>query len=144
MSKQYLDREQMLHLKELGVEKSNSDVFWIKYVGDEYVKLKNICKCGEFLVKTKDEKSITQKVEGCEVIPAFTLQDILDILPKEIHGPFHDAKLCIYDGVIFYRYADDDHSETIAASKIESGCLIDAAYRILCDLIENGYIETRI
>lgn len=133
MSKQVLDIDQAKHLHELGLDTSNASMLYI-------VNNNGTQMC----IPTEIARYIKDLEKGYIICDAFTLQDVLDMLPKEIHEPSHDAKLCIYDEVIFYRYADDDHSETIAASKIEDGCLIDAAYRILCDLIENGYIETRI
>lgn len=148
MGNQVLSIEQMQHLQELGVEKSNSDVFWVKYVGDEHVKLKNICKCGEFLVKTKGKTSITQKVEGCEVIPTFTLQDILEMLPSCIKEDFGD---CYY--LMIEQLSNDEEKDwniryclyDYSLSKIQFASLnlLDAAYEMLCWCIENGYIKTK-
>lgn len=137
--KNELSMEQMLHLKDLGFNIDDASMAWTRMVTD--MGGNHIDRPWRLL---RNEPIAISNMEDYESIPTFTLADILNVLPKEIHESFHDAKLCVYDGVIFYRYADDDHSETIAASKIEDGCLIDAAYRILCDLIENGYIETRI
>lgn len=139
MSKQCLYIEQAKHLQELGVEKSNSDVFWFKYVGDEYVKLKNICKCGEFLVKTKDKTSITQKVEGCEVIPTFTLQDILDLLPATVDD---DYRLYIDKGLALWTVGYVDAVSEEIYEDFRERDLIDAAYEMLCFCIENGYVKT--
>lgn len=148
MSKQVLDIEQMKHLKELGVVKNASNVFWVKYVGDEHVKLKNICKCGEFLVKTRDKTSVTQKIESCEIVPAFTLQDILDILPSTIDTETTDEinEYWLEFGVsernksywfVQYRSVDDK----IYVIR-DIGTPIDSAYEMLCWCIENGYVKT--
>ena len=148
MSKQCLDIEQMQHLKELGVEKITSDIFWVKYVGDEYVKLKNICKCGEFLVKTRDKTSVSQKVDNCEVIPTFTLQGILDLLPSTISIETTDEinEYWLELGVSernksywFVQYRSIEDSIYVIRGN-ES--LIDTAYEMLCWCIENGYIKT--
>lgn len=140
MDKQVLDIEQSKHLKELGVEKINSDKFWVKYTGNKYAELKNICKYGEFIVKTRCETPISQKVDDCEVIPTFTIQDILDLLPREIEKD--DKNYCLNIFRNYKTYFVSYHWGNNILISFEDELFINAAYKLLCWCIENGYITT--
>lgn len=133
MLKQCLDIEQAKHLHELGLDTSNAYMCWIV---DESMKYKPFISLSSDAIEHVD--AITS------AIPTFTSQDILDILPKEMTPMPTDRikfKLCIYDGAIFYCFKDriDD---ILVQFRIDENGLIDAAYEMLCWLIENGYIET--
>ena len=131
MSKQCLDVQQMQHLQELGLDTSNASLCWIKTpngrdltFNDEWVNL---------------EESILDPV------PAYTLQDVLDALPENIYSEYIGwAKLELQaysedKWVAGYRYIDTCNRYIIYRDEKE---LIDAAYKMLCWAIENGYIET--
>ena len=83
---------------------------------------------------------------SCKSIPAYSLQDVLDALPKEINYKDKSCWLCIEltDEFVGYYYEDIYfahkyvHREFI---KIDES-LIDVSYRLLCWCIENGYVET--
>ena len=133
MSKQCLDVQQMQHLQELGLDTSNASMCWIKTpngrdltFNDEWMNL---------------EESILDPVL------AYTLQDVLDALPKYYHiANIGWAKLSIRvhttkEWEIGYVYTDE-------LSKYAYGCrilgkeLIDAAYELLCWCVEWGFVET--
>lgn len=73
-----------------------------------------------------------------ETLPTYTLQDILNKLPESIQ---------IYDLYIFkkvelwwLKYVDVTNNGTVHLEKMPR--LIDAAYYMLCWVIENGHLET--
>ena len=71
MSKQCLDIEQMRHLHELGINSSKASMCWAKFDGEQ----------GYNILLPKDEE-LFEALVVINYIPTFTLQDILDILPK--------------------------------------------------------------
>ena len=132
-SKQVLDVQQMQHLQELGLDTSNASMCWIKTpngrdltFNDEWMNL---------------EESILDPVL------AYTLQDVLDALPKYYHiANIGWTKLSIRvnttkEWEIGYVYTDE-------LGKYAYGCrilgkeLIDAAYELLVWCIENKFVET--
>lgn len=138
MSKQVLDISQMQHLKELGVDVSKASMKWVnKYqnaFGDDWEKV---------------PVSVNLDTEYYQSFGyAFTLQDILDLLPLCIE---HDAikyelriKRFVYpNGMYMYAvlYEKQDYVEWFVMNSHKN--LIDAAYEILCWVIENGYLETK-
>ena len=68
-------------------------------------------------------------------VPAFTLQDIIDFFPVNIDGYVLSIGK---KGVAYNRYEDLE-------TKVGKGDreLIDAAYKMLCWIIEKGYIEKK-
>ena len=78
MSKQVLDRLQMRHLKELGISANNASAYWHRVVRMNT----NEVVTNWFVSFSEPSPCLaTMKVES---IKTYTLQDILDILPKEI------------------------------------------------------------
>ena len=132
MSKQCLDVQQMQHLQELGLDTSNASMCWIKdtegnrhlSVHDEY------CYEASFM----------------NPIPAYTLQDVLDALPKEI---MYENKRCwasidLEDGFIGYYYENYSlyYKWAYFEAVMKDERIIDAAYELLVWCIENCYVET--
>lgn len=124
MTKQVLSIEQMQHLQELGLElKKDTILVWTRFMlGKTQISDWEIAY---------NHSAIT---ENSQIIPAYTLQDVLDALP--IH------KLCVKRIVlegnrVMYAvsYENKDYADWHES-------LIDAAYSLLCWAIENGYVET--
>lgn len=134
MENQVLSIERMQHLKELGVDTSKASMCWIidcNYAN--HLKIHDL-----FAYNTTDEK----------VIPTFTLQDILDLLPKSIvTNDFHRDMVRLVidwgDKAIGYTYSYETMGELSYYEVFDFayGDLIDAAYFLLCWCIENGHIE---
>jgi hypothetical protein len=135
-SKQVLDVQQMQHLQELGLELKETMLYWVVYeAGHE-----------NNFVTTK-ENAMEVIDESCGMLPAYTLQDVLDALPKFYHiANIGWTKLSIRvhttkEWEIGYVYTDE-------LSKYAYGCrilgkeLIDAAYELLVWCIENKVVET--
>lgn len=124
MSKQLLDRKQMQHLHKLGLDTSNASCYVWESEGKEYL----------YWGKCTDKNGV----------PVFTLQDILDILPKCIEDKYG------YEYGIEILYISDckkwefGYSEAIDDDIIiRQDNIIDAAYEALCLCIEKGYINTK-
>jgi hypothetical protein len=86
MKNQTLSIERMLHLKKLGVDTSKASMCWLKAKKGFYMPTHPSC-----LFLSSDEWSIAiasilteDKRRGVEMMPAFTLQDIIEVLPKEM------------------------------------------------------------
>ena len=130
MSKQCLDAHQMQHLQELGLELKETMLYWVVYeAGHE-----------NNFVTTK-ENAMEVIDESCGMLPAYTLQDVLDALPKMIYPfPVHKIgfELWIGSGKIFY--ANMFNLEDVLKVRYDKE-LIDAAYSLLCWCIENGYLD---
>lgn len=133
-SKQVLDVQQMQHLQELGLELKETMLYWVVYeAGHE-----------NNFVTTK-ENAMEVIDESCGMLPAYTLQDVLDALPKDISkdGCTWYASLYIdfENNRIAYGNTDRYGFEIYHEIMIEKD-LIDAAYSMLCWAIENKFVET--
>ena len=122
----------MQHLQELRLDTSNASA--------EYYRMSE--KMDWFLVfgcRSKEELLDTE-----ENIPAYTLQDVLDALPKDISkdGCTWYASLYIdfENNRIAYGNTDRYGFEIYHEIMIEKD-LIDAAYSMLCWCIENGFVK---
>ena len=134
-SKQVLDVQQMQHLQEMGLDTNNASASWYKPDMDtEYMLMFGHMKKEEL-------------VGNEESIPAYTLQDVLDVLPIEIKYKDKRFWLCIElaDEMIGYYYENDRfenrwwvYYEVVMIDE----SLIDAVYKLLCWAIEQGYVET--
>lgn len=141
MSKQVLSIEQMKHLQELGLDTSNASASWVKVTkigGKEVETCWSLAFC---IVPNKLDNMET------ETVPTFTLQDILDLLPKEMRDKDDDKFLLKVEYAILrkewyigYYYYDVVLNDNCLFSRENP---IDAAYEMLCWCIENGYIETK-
>ncbi len=126
-SKQVLDVQQMQHLQELGLELKETMLYWTNNH------------------KEKQDWYMTRNPVGRlfadECLPAYTLQDVLDALPKSLEIGKSKYEISIY--MIEGKWAVDYYSETdadIQSEECES--LIDAVYSRLCWAIENKFVET--
>ena len=135
MSKQCLYVQQMQHLQELGIElKKDTILVWARFmIGKTQISDWEIAY---------NHSAIT---DNSQTIPAYTLQDVLDALPKDISkdGCTWYASLYIdfENNRIAYGNTDRYWFEVYHEIMIEKN-LIDAAYSMLCWAIEQGYVET--
>ena len=135
MSKQCLGVQQMQHLQKLGLKLKPSLV--------HYYKIINIDSGKWYLSVTTGD--ISEDSPTYQYIPAYTLQDVLDALPKDISkdGCTWYASLYIdfENNRIAYGNTDRYGFEIYHEIMIEKD-LIDAAYSMLCWAIENKFVET--
>lgn len=135
MSKQVLSVEQMKYLQELGLDTSKAMMCYRRRTRD----FRGEEKVGRWSLAI-NQPIIVSNFETYEIIPAFTLQDILDLLPEEILKGERIYRLVIerVERRFFISYYWCDN----LLVSIDDELLIDAAYNILCRCIEDGYIET--
>lgn len=124
----------MQHLRELGLNTTNASACWYKPDCDtEYFEMFGIFK----------KKELTSR-EEC--IPAYTLQDVLDVLPKEIkidgrrYWPIIDM---VEEWMGFYHEYFGEPSHIATFFFRDGAGLIDAAYEMLCWCIEHGFVPKR-
>ena len=132
MTKQVLDVHQMQHLQELGLELKETMLYWV-----------NIHKEKRDWFMSNNSVS---KIYADECLPAYTLQDVLDALPKEI---MYENKRCwasidLEDGFIGYYYENYSlyYKWAYFEAVMKDESIIDAAYELLVWCIENCYVET--
>ena len=131
-SKQVLDVQQMQHLQELGLE-LDYDILY------SYVKFEDT----DWLLKPFSDLNIIGI--SFKYIPAYTLQDVLDALPKYYHiAHIGWTKLSIRahntkEWEVGYVY---ELSKYAYGGRILGKELIDAVYELFCWCVEWGFVET--
>ena len=135
-SKQVLDVQQMQHLQELGLKIKDSMLYWIVFkVGNE----KNFVTTRECAMEVIDE--------SCGMLPAYTLQDVLDALPRFVideEGNKYYLQIEMMntdfdDWRVSYKSVGQDESPL---GYFQAFHLIDAAVRMLAYCFEQGYVKT--
>ena len=135
-SKQVLDVHQMQHLQELGLELKETMLYWVVYeAGHE-----------NNFVTTK-ENAMEVIDESCGMLPAYTLQDVLDALPRFVideEGNKYYLQIEMMntefdDWRVSYKSVGQDESPL---GYFQAFQLIDAAVRMLVLCYEEGYVET--
>ena len=124
-----LSIKQMHQLKELGVDTSKASMCYIsKYTscdfddGDEIVVV-----CNDFNKRLYNEFG-----------PAFTLQDIIELLPYT----FNNNYLRIYRSISIYYFIYENMN--LEDDVLEKGRNpLEAAYNMLIWVIENGYLKMK-
>lgn len=126
--KQTLTIEQMQHLKELGLDTSNASMCLIRDTdGNRYLSVHDeYCYGAAYM----------------DPIPAYTLADIIEMLPEKIMVGKSKYEISIYtiDGkwAVDYCSEKDADIQSLVCEK-----LIDAAYSRLCWCLKNKYIDTK-
>ena len=131
MSKQVLDVQQMLHLREMGLELKETTLIYAGGGG----------KYGLFLTRQID------KILWESTYPAYTLQDVLDALPRFViddEGNKYYLQIEMMntefdDWRVSYKSVGQDESPL---GYFQAFQLIDAAVRMLVLCYEEGYVET--
>ena len=146
-SKQILDVQQMQHLQEMGLKLKETMLYWARCADNNPRAATHYGKW----VLIKGNNAQTVGLMHWEFIPAYTLQDVLDALPLQVEIPLHPErgkyelriKRMVFDeGRVMYSvvYEKEDYIDWIVIYSDE--VLIDAAYGMLCCLIENEFVET--
>lgn len=138
---QVLQIEQMQHLKELGVDTKNASMCYRRMTRNYRGEIIE----GRYVLSF-NQPIISSNFETYEVIPTFTLQDILDLLPVIIENDYNKLELRIKRFVyendkIMYAvlYEKQDYIDWLIMHSNEN--LIDSAYDMLCWCAENGYLK---
>lgn len=140
--KQVLDITQMQHLQELGLDTSNASMLHCEVYDAKPILVESKHR----FEKVEDAiilDGIRDSVIYCKkVTPAYTLQDVLDTLPKYIHPmPIEEITFGLWIGSRKMFYANMANLDDVLKLSREAE-LIDAAYSMLCWCIENGYVES--
>lgn len=137
-TKQCLSIEQMQHLKELGVDTSKASVYWHR------ILRLNTGKVVTDWFKSFNKSELCLASMKVETVPTFILDDILDFLPKKLQHRYEDYELTAFYCHMAYEWKVQYLNNDISFMDYKSGeNLIDAAYEMLCWVIENGYLETK-
>ena len=148
MSKQCLDVQQMQHLQELGLNIDNASLCYYKQEGWEanyFIALACDIKEKGGLTYYYDSFGNKEYILN-EIIPAYTLQDVLDALPNRIYdkGAFYlgcyDIMIDEHD-ICYAKWCGSEIESTYVEIEIKDN-IIDAAYELLVWCIENKFVET--
>ena len=118
--------EQMNQLKELGIDvKPKEECLIYSSVGSDDYKLiygQSVCE---------------------DDMKAFNLQEVIELLPKRLMSDFGDADLIIQPNrdATVYVISYEPKNDIIAWFYDEN--ILDAAYKMLIWVIENGYLKTK-
>ena len=121
-----LSIEKITKLKELGVD----------------VKPKGMCLM--YTSDSSDNYYLKYGESTCEDdVKAFSLQDLIELLPKRLMSDFGDADLIIQPNrdATVYVISYEPKNDIIAWFYDEN--ILDAAYKMLIWVIENGYLKTK-
>lgn len=128
--KQTLTVEQMQHLKELGLDTSNASMCLIRDTdGNRYLSVHDeYCYGAAYM----------------DPIPAYTLADIIEMLPKNINWGVYALKIDMSGMSVSYVCTSDVRCDSkLWFISFRGKPLIDALYETLCWCLESKYIETK-
>ena len=130
IKEQVLTIEQAKHLQELGLDMSDATHTWVSTF--EY----------EFAVEPKTvwQISLSNQSNKCgivnEIIPTYTLQEVLDKLPYDMTWDTWQWQIDHCGENMEYNDGDG-----YASHREVDGSLLDKAYKMLCWVLENGYLK---
>jgi hypothetical protein len=136
MKEQVLSIEQMKHLQGLGLDTSNASMCLCCF-------RENIDEEWELEIY---EDVINQKRDSTfwEIIPTFTLQDIIEMLPRSIQPNLNEGtyylNLYYYDELWVVDYLNNEGDGSWFTTTSDDS-FIKAAYQMLCWCVENGYLK---
>lgn len=133
MKDQVLSISQMKHLKDLGMNTDKASMCW----------LGNPNSSNNYDVFIFDE--YCYEISCFDPIPAFTLQDLLSIIPSKICSKSHEIfslRIEKYtdEWEMYYRTIEDN-DESKLFTPIYGDTLLEATYGMLCYLAENKLLE---
>ena len=124
IEEQVLSREQMAHLAELGIDTSDASMMWYR------------CDDGNterwYLQINNDlSQSLARIMKGTVscLVPAYTIGDIIEKLPKEVDD--NRLEICLSDKTIGYTHFG------VCAYHEDYDNLIDGLYNLFCWVAEN-------
>ena len=134
MKNQVLSIEQMRKLKELGVDTSKASMHFL------YMPTAESIMSGVYEVDDEPEVFVSQNGMNHEH-PTFTLQDIIELLPKSIKVKSYIYNLSIdyyaNEFIIYYTYDYDPFIQ------FNNNSILQAVCNMLIWVIENNYLKTK-
>ena len=143
MSKQCLDVQQMQHLQEMGLKLKETMLYWARCADNNPRAATHYGKW----VLIKGNNAQTVGLMHWEFIPAYTLQDVLELLPRFViddEGEKYYLQIEMMntefdDWRVSYKSVGYDESPL---GYFQAFHLIDAAVRMLVLCFEQGYVKT--
>lgn len=123
IEEQVLSREQMAHLKELGVDTSDASMCWMIDLedGEEEVVVFNPIMLG---------------YSTCKLYPTYTIGDLIEKLPKQIG--YYTLSVCWENECVEYdNWISEEVTDYIGDFNFGNRPLIEALYDCLCWVAEN-------
>lgn len=134
MENQVLSIDQMQHLKELGVDTSKASIYWARRSHGSGIN--DSSKGNWFLSLQKEFMGVG--FTAYEVVPTFTLQDIIDMLPNSIDNNVLTIRKHVNGVSISY---ENTYTRSILSIS-EKEDIIEAAYEMLVWCIAYGNVKT--
>lgn len=147
MKNQTLSIEQMKHLKELGVYTSKASMVFIATDDDscplDWETALEVISAHLYEVSFElfDAESIYYDHSYRDDCGVFTLQDIIDALPKEIKSGTDVFRLTMFVIGEMWTVCYSMSDEFDYYKEFESKSLLNAYYEMLCWCAENGYLN---
>lgn len=141
MKDQVLSTDQMRHLRDLNTDTSKASLYWVRRCHGYKIDDNST---GEWFLSLQKEFQVIGFM-SYEVIPTFTLQDLLNILPSGIYSKSYEIYSLRTDryldewGVYYGTTEDSDGSKL--STPIYGDTLLEAAYEMLCYLAENNLLK---
>ena len=135
MRNKVLSVDQMQFLKKLGVDISKANIYWARRSHGSGIN--DSSKGNWFLSLQKEFMGVG--FTAYEVVPTFTLQDIIDILPGSIDNNVLTIRKHVNGVSISY---EDTYTRSIL-SIFEKEDIIEAAYEMLVWCVKNGYVKNK-
>lgn len=134
MRNKVLSVDQMQFLKKLGVDISKASMYWMRSLHRSSF---NDNSEGEWFLSLQREY-IVYSFTSYEVVPTFTLQDIINILPDSIDNNVLTVRKCANSTSISY---ENTYTRSIL-SLFEKEDIIETTYEMLVWCVKNGYVKT--
>ena len=142
MKNQVLSIEQMQKLKELGVDTSKASMAIYNIYAGKEKEYDILAANGAFAEKQEHDRFGygIHNVVSFDKKPVFTLQDIIELLPREVTD-YADYQLLINKQRDSYSVSyENTDSFLVSFCRVE---LLDCLYEMLLWVIDNDYLETK-
>ena len=126
----YTSIEQAKHLLELGLDPNSADMLWERHNKEEpYVTIK--------------PWTIKGKSIGSHVLPCWSLEALLEVMPKIPRVEYNLVLPGIEDDTPYIAFDDCRENHQVHLN-FEGSTPLEAAYNTVCWLLENGYIKKKV
>ena len=141
-----LSIEQMARLKELGVDTSIASMAIYNIYSGEEKEYDILSSNGAFPEKQEHDRFGygIHNIVAFDKKPVFTLQDVIELLPKSILINSVKHWICVSPNCLLTEfqimYVDGDDSDAVMK---QDKSLLQSAYNMLIWVIENGHLKTK-
>lgn len=128
-TKQVLSIDQMKHLQELGLDTSDASMYWVRRSHGSRIDDESK---GEWFLSLQKEFMVFGFI-SYEILPTYTLQDILDKLPPSINW---NPLIIVGNSVMYSTGYGEGYDNPLVVFEEET--LLQSAYEMLCWIIEQN------